>query len=121
MPQVEFSIEQEDINQVRVIHINGYLDAHTFQKLDDVIMDVFNDGIYKLAINLENVNYISSAGAGVFIGAHGPARENNGDIILVNPTEGVMRIFELLGITQLFTITRNINEAVAKFAVVNLP
>ena len=115
MPQVEFSIEQEDINQVRVIHVNGYLDAHTFQELDDVTMNVFNEGVYKLAVNLENVNYISSAGAGVFIGAHGPARDNGGDIILVNPTEGVLRIFELLGITQLFTITRTIEEAVAKF------
>ena len=115
MPQVEFSIEQEDINQVRVIHVNGYLDAHTFQELDDAIMNVFNEGVYKIAVNLENVNYISSAGAGVFIGAHGPARDNNGDIILVNPTDGVLRIFELLGITQLFTITRTIDEAVSKF------
>ncbi len=116
MAQSEFGIELEDVNnEVRVIHVRGYLDAHTFQELDDVILDIFNEGTYKIAIDLENVNYISSAGAGVFIGAHGPAKENGGDVILVNPTEGVVRIFELLGITQLFTIVKSVDEAVSMF------
>ena len=116
MPGAEFSIEQEEIDsQIRIIHINGFLDAHTFQQLDDVIMGIFSEGIYKIGINLENVDYISSAGAGVFIGTHGPAKENGGDIILVNPTEGVIRVFELLGITQLFTIAKSIDEAIAHF------
>lgn len=116
MPGTEFSIEQEEIDsQIRVIHVNGFLDAHTFQNLDDVIMNVFSEGIYKIGINLENVSYISSAGAGVFIGTHGPARENGGDLILINPTESVIRVFELLGITQLFTIVKSIDEAIAHF------
>jgi len=116
MPGTEFSIEQEEIDsQIRIIHVNGFLDAHTFQNLDDVIMNVFREGIYKIGINLENVNYISSAGAGVFIGTHGPAKESGGDLILINPMESVIRVFELLGITQLFTIVKSIDEAVAHF------
>lgn len=116
MPE-EFSLKQEDINNgVRVIHVDGYLDAHTFQRLDDAIIALFDEGTYKIAINLENVNYISSAGAGVFIGAHGPAQENGGDIILVNPTESVVRVFDLLGITQLFTIVNSTDEAVDTFS-----
>ncbi len=116
MPDTEFSIEQEDVNnEIRVIHITGYLDAHTFQELDDVILGIFDEGIFKLAVNLEAVNYISSAGAGVFIGAHGPAKENGGDIILVNPTESVMRVFDLLGITQLFNIVGSLDDAMAQF------
>jgi anti-sigma B factor antagonist len=116
MPEEGFSIEQSDINnEIRVITIHGYLDAHTFQELDDVILGVFDEGIFKISVNLENVNYISSAGAGVFIGAHGPAKENGGDIILVKPTEGVMRIFDLLGITQLFTIVSSLDEAIEAF------
>ena len=115
MPGSDFSIEQEDIDGVRVVHVRGYLDAHTFQQLDDAISDVFAADIYKIAVNLEQVNYISSAGAGVFIGAHGPAKESGGDIILVNPTEGVIRIFELLGITQLFTIVSTLDEAISRF------
>ena len=116
MATTEFRIDLEDVNtDIRVIHVHGYLDAHTFQDLDDIIFDVFAEGMYKIAIVLEHVNYISSAGAGVFIGAHGPARDNGGDIILVNPTEGVIRIFELLGITQLFTIVDSVDEAVRQF------
>jgi len=116
MPKTEFSIEQEEIdNEIRIVHVNGFLDAHTFQELDDTIMSIFREGIYKIGVNLENVDYISSAGAGVFIGNHGPAKENGGDIILINPTEGVLRIFELLGITQLFTIVKSVDEAVQRF------
>lgn len=116
MSSTDFTIEQEEINnEIRLIHVNGYLDAHTFQELDDVILDIFSEDIYKIAIDLENVEYISSAGAGVFIGAHGPATDSGGGLILVNPTEGVLRVFELLGITQLFTITKDIDEAVAYF------
>ena len=116
MLTTDFTIEQEDVNGIRVLHIHGYLDAHTFQELDDAISYIFDEGIYKIAVNLEDVNYISSAGAGVFIGAYGNARDHGGDIVLVNPTEGVLRIFELLGITQLFTIADTIERAVNSFS-----
>ena len=37
------------------------------------------------------------------------------DIVLVNPSEGVRQVFELLGLTSIFRIVKDQNEAVAAF------
>ena len=57
------------------------------------------------------MGYISSAGAGVFIGALSEAQENGGDIVLLKPAPSVLEVFELLGLTQIFTIEEDEEEA----------
>ena len=83
--------------------IRGFLDAHTFEELEKRINDLFEAGSYKLIVDLSGLDYISSAGAGVFIGAIGTAQENDGNIILIKPSANVKEVFDLLGLSQIFT------------------
>ena len=87
----------------------------TFEQLEESIQDTFGDGLYNIIVDLKNVEYISSAGAGVFIGALSESQENGGNIVLVGPTEGVMQVFDLLGLTQIFRIAANRNQAAGMF------
>ena len=91
--------------------VRGFLDAHTFEELERTINDIFEDGIYKLGIDLSGLDYISSAGAGVFIGAIGTAQENDGNIILMRPSPNVKEVFDLLGLSQIFTFKDTREEA----------
>ncbi len=112
----EFSISEEPLGSgIVLIRISGFLDAHTFEELEDAINRKFSDGAYKLVVDLARVEYISSAGAGVFIWAHSESQENGGDVIILNPTKNVMQVFELLGLTQVFRIARTKEEALAAF------
>lgn len=105
-------LEKPDILSIGV---DGPIDAHTFEKLEKLINAAFNKRIFKIVVNLERVNYISSAGAGVFIGALSKTQENQGNIVLLNPTEQVMQVFDLLGLSLIFTVAKNMPEALQAF------
>jgi anti-sigma B factor antagonist len=112
----DLTIEKKELKDtVTFIKLTGFLDAHTFEKLDETIEDLFDNNRYKLVVDLNDLEYISSAGAGVFIGAIGTAQENQGNIVLVSPTENVKEVFDLLGLSQIFPFAENKKEAIREF------
>jgi len=107
-----FQILKEKLPEgVIFLAVRGFLDAHTFEELERTINDIFEEGNYKLVVDLSGLDYISSAGAGVFIGAIGTAQENEGNIILIKPSPNVKEVFDLLGLSQIFTFKDNRDDA----------
>ncbi len=111
----DFSIAREMKGEVALVRVQGFLDAHTFEQLEEEIRDVYDSGCFKLVVDLSKVDYISSAGAGVFIGARSEGQENGGDVIILNPTAGVKEVLELLGLTQIFKVYDDYASALASF------
>lgn len=111
-PQITSQKLQGD---VVAISIKGYLDAYTCGKLEQVINTSFNQNLYKLIVDLSQVEYMSSAAAGVLIDAMGVAMQNQGNIILVRPQPDVKRVFDLLYLSQIFIITDNRESALKTF------
>lgn len=108
-----FQILKEKLpDGIVLLTVRGFLDAHTFEELERTINDLFENGVYRIAVDLSGLDYISSAGAGVFIGAIGTAQENDGNIILMRPSSNVKEVFDLLGLSQIFTFKENRDEAV---------
>jgi anti-sigma B factor antagonist len=112
----DFKMESKDLGgEIVLVKVSGYIDAHTFEELENEIQSKFSSNQYKLIIDLSDVPYISSAGAGVFIGAFPQAQENDGSIILLNPSKNVLDVFELLGLTEIFTISKDLESAKGAF------
>lgn len=112
----KFQINAESVGDgMACVSVEGFLDAHTFEQMENAINGLFAEGTYKVMVELSKVDYISSAGAGVFIGAIGTAQENGGNIILMKPTENVKEVFDLLGLSQLFQFGESIDEAKGLF------
>jgi anti-sigma B factor antagonist len=108
----DFAIETQKLRpDVTFISVRGFLDAHTYEELDRTIAECFDQGIHKLVVDLSRLDYISSAGAGVFIGNIGTAQDNDGNIVLVKPAQNVREIFDLLGLTQIFTFAQDTDSA----------
>lgn len=97
------------------IEAEGFLDAHTFEDMENVISSVFRQNIYKIVVKLEKLDYISSAGAGVFVGAIGRAKDNNGDIVFLKPSANVKEVFDLLGLSAIFRFAETREEAESAF------
>lgn len=109
----EFKILKSQLkNGIVMLTVQGFLDAHTFEELEKTINELFENNTYRLVVDLSGLDYISSAGAGVFIGAIGTAQDNNGDIVLVKPSSNVKEVFDLLGLSQIFTFKETPDEAV---------
>ena len=113
----DFTIQQEAVPKVGVtiVRVAGYLDAHTFEQLEESISELFGKNLYKIIVDLAKVEYISSAGAGVFIGALSEAQEHGGNIVLMNPTTNVREVFDLLGLTQIFQVVDDQKSALSAF------
>ncbi|HZL72799.1 MAG TPA: STAS domain-containing protein [Planctomycetota bacterium] len=112
-----FRIQKEKLQGgVVLVGIKGFLDAHTFEQLEQEFNGLFDAGTYRLIVDLSGLDYISSAGAGVFIEAIGTAQENFGNIVLIRPGPNVKEVFDLLGLSQIFTFKDTRDEAMKSLA-----
>jgi len=105
---------EETKGGVVCIDLVGYLDAHTYEKLEDTFQKHFREKHFRYVVDLSRLEYISSAGAGVFIGAASTCQDNQGNIVLVKPTPEVQEIFELLGFSQIFPVVKEREQALAQ-------
>jgi anti-sigma B factor antagonist len=111
----EFSTAIIEKENVSVINLKGYLDAHTAPALEDNFTQLIDNKRFKIVVNFEELAYISSAGLGVFMAYIEKIRENNGDIKLTTMSDKVYNIFDLLGFPLLYEIFKTEEEAINKF------
>ena len=112
----KFEITQKNIDEVCILYLNGYLDAHTAPELENTIASIIEKGIFKILINFNNLDYISSAGLGVFMAFIEEIRKNEGDIKMSSMRTKVFSVFDLLGFPVLFDIEVDDDTALNKFA-----
>lgn len=110
-----FNISRESINDIEIIKLAGYLDAHTAPFLEQEIEKSLKNQKYKIIVDFGELDYISSAGLGVFMAFIEDVRQNQGDIKLTNMKEKVFAVFDLLGFPLLFDILKTSDEAISKF------
>ena len=114
----DFSVEVKLVaDGAASVFVKGFLDANTFEDFDQALNQLFEDSIYKIAVDFSALEYVSSAGAGVLIGASSIARENDGEIVIVGAKGEVREVFELLGITKLFKIVRNMQKGLKSLGI----
>ncbi len=111
----DFKLNVRNINDIHVVDIKGYLDAHTAPDLESAFSKLLDDKKFKIVVNCKNLNYISSAGLGVFMMFIEEVRKNSGDIKLSNLTPKVYNVFDLLGFPLLYDITQEETDALKKF------
>ncbi|MGK9476593.1 STAS domain-containing protein [Melioribacter sp. OK-6-Me] len=111
----DFNVGLRHAGSVSIVELKGYLDAHTAPELENVFNKLIQENKYKVVVNFDQLNYISSAGLGVFMAYVETMRENNGDIKFANLKENVYNIFDLLGFPLLYEFYKDENEAINKF------
>jgi anti-sigma B factor antagonist len=111
----EFKIARRETDNIHVLELKGYLDAHTAPKLEEAFQTLLNDERYRIVVNCRELSYISSAGLGVFMAFIEDVRKNRGDIKLSNLSAKVYNVFDLLGFPLLYDIVPDEAEAVRRF------
>ena len=111
-----FSVGFRSNELVQILDLKGELDAHTASELEAALQKCQDDERYQIVVNGENLQYISSAGLGVFMAYIEEVRESGGDIKIAALQPKVYNVFDLLGFPMLFDIVDSEREAVARFA-----
>src|SRR6188768_236201 len=100
----EFSINTRNQNDITILNLNGFLDAHTSVELEKCFEEIIAEDKFKIVVNFDKLSYISSAGLGVFMAYIETARNNTGDIKLCSMSDKIYNIFDMLGFPILFEI-----------------
>ncbi len=94
-----------------IIQIYGDVDAASSITLDKAIEESLRRGFRKLLIDCSHLNYISSAGLGVFMSYLEEFREKEVHFALFHMKDTVRNVFEILGLDQLMRIVASAEEA----------
>ena len=109
---ISLSEREAGISEVRV---DGVIDTITASELERVIDSLIKRKRYKIVIDLAGVEYISSAGWGIFISQIKEVRANEGDIKLANMIENVQEIYELLEFENVLRAYDSLDSARSDF------
>jgi len=116
MEGIQVSMEKVGANQdIAVIKVGGYIDTTTSAELEHSLSSIMKSNCFNIVIDLGNVDYISSAGWGIFISEIKGIREKHGDLKLVRMIPDVYEVFELLEFHYILKAFDNIEEAIADF------
>ena len=99
-----------------VVTISGRIDSATAPQLEEALDTIMESGRFKLVLDMTDVNFVSSKGLWVLIGAQKKCkRYRRGEVVLVNVKDEIQSAFDLVGMGDYFQMSDNITDAVGSF------
>lgn len=107
--------------EISVVRVDGVIDTMTSTDLEKVMNSLMERRRYKIIVDLGGVDYISSAGWGIFISNIREIRQHTGDIKLARMIPNVYEIFELLEFDSILKAFDSVEKAKADYDNVKNP
>jgi anti-anti-sigma factor len=101
---------------VTILTLVGSIDALTAPKITEYIQGQIAKGNTKLVADFRGVDYTSSAGLRVLLGAIKDTRSQSGDMRLVGVQPDVFKVLNLSGFTNILKLFDDLEPAVASYA-----
>jgi anti-anti-sigma factor len=109
-------IQSKQDNDVTILTLDGSIDAMTAPKITEFIQAQIAKGNIKLVADFSGVDYTSSAGLRVLLGAIKDTRSQSGDMRLANVQPDVLKVLNLSGFTNILKMFDTLDAAVASYS-----
>jgi anti-anti-sigma factor len=109
-------IKDKHVNEVTILSLTGSIDAMTAPKITEYIHDLVAKGNINLVADFSGVDYTSSAGLRVLLGAIKETRAQGGDMRLTGVQPDVFKVLNLSGFTNILKLFDDLDAAVASYA-----
>jgi anti-sigma B factor antagonist len=107
----EFSIEEQADAVPPVIAVSGEIDVATAPQLRECLHRVIAQGESTIVLDLLGVTFLDSTALGVLVGGLKRCRELGGDLHIVVADPRIVKIFEITGLTNVFSIVDSLQAA----------
>ena len=107
----DFHIERRAGSAPPVIAVQGEIDVATAPQLRECLHDVIAGGEATIFLDLLEVTFLDSTALGVLVGALKRCRELGGELHVVVADPRIVKIFEITGLTSVFTIADSLESA----------
>ena len=104
-------ITKETNEGIHQLIVNGDVDASSSIHLDNAVREAMEDGHKKIMVDGTSLNYISSAGLGVFMSYLEDFNNQGIRFVVYGLQEKVNHVFELIGLENLLKIVKTKDEA----------
>ena len=116
MKGIDVYVEEAAQNRgVSVLRVSGYVDTTTSPDLERRLQALLRDKRFHIVVDLSGVEYISSAGWGIFISEIREIREQGGDLKLAGMIPDVREVFDLLEFENILKSYADADLAIASF------
>ena len=86
------------------MEIAGRLDTTTAPQLEETLRELFSQETADLVLDLEELDYVSSAGLRVLLFAQKSIKGVQGEMVLKNVKPEIMEVLEITGFTDILKI-----------------
>lgn len=109
---MDLGLDVSENNGVTVLVVRGEVDVYTAPRLRERLVELASEGHYRIAVDLEAVDFLDSTGLGVLVGGLKRLRSHDGDLLLVCTQHRILKVFEITGLTKVFSIFDSVDAAV---------
>ena len=108
----DFGLLDEPVSDsIQIVSPTGEVDAVTAPALGRRLLSLFEEGKTGLVVDLSRVTFLDSTGIGVLVDALRRLKTRQGRLVLVCPSERLLRPFEITGLTNYLGIVGTREEA----------
>ncbi|MEO7836513.1 MAG: STAS domain-containing protein [Acidimicrobiales bacterium] len=109
---MDLGLDVAEHGDITVLAVRGEVDVYTAPRLREKLVELVSQGKQNIAVDLEAVDFLDSTGLGVLVGGLKRLRSHDGDLSLVCTQHRILKVFEITGLTKVFTIHASVDEAV---------
>lgn len=109
------NITTKDVNEIKVVEFDGELDTTSSPAAESQLNQLREQGVRKILVDLEKMDFISSAGLRVLLATAQELKKAGGELRVCNLNEIVQEVFDISGFSSLLMVFDNEAEAVNGF------
>jgi anti-sigma B factor antagonist len=99
-----------------LVKVTGRVDSSTAPKLSETINQIQNSGQYRIVLDMDAVDFISSSGLWVLVNVQKTSkRYNRGEVVLACVPEKIHSSLDLAGFVSFFKLFADVTTAVGSF------
>ena len=108
-----FGVSEGTRDGTSIVAVSGEVDVATAPAVRDCLDQVIERDAGVVVVDLTGVTFIDSTGLGVLIGARKRCADEGRDVRVVVAEPRILKVFEITGLTELFTIRPSLDLALA--------
>lgn len=97
------TIEAERMEETLILRLNGRLDTNTAPQLQEAL-DGTLEGVKELQIDMEKLEYVTSAGLRVLLAAMKKMKAGGGSMTVYHVNDAIMEVFSITGFKRYMDI-----------------
>ncbi len=109
---IEFkAYKRDDAPEILVLELTGHLNAENSKYPLDCVQGDIEDGVSRIILNCEELNFISSMGLGTLIHAMARLKKLGGEVALTGAQGTVADVIRLVHLKPLLSIYQDVDKA----------